>query len=206
MEDKHDEIKDKHDEIKDKHDEVKYTHDEEVEYEHYKKLLLARRTDLTKNPRKMKDTHCKKPLLSKKTDLTKNLNRMKDNHDEIKDKHDEETEDEYYRKLLLSRRTHLTKNPYRSFKTILNKFRSNLMVSSIDNDYAFQLLQEHIRKTEHDVEGILSSLEFVSFQNGTLTVRILSNSMRKVLLAYNKPQQWSLALRKHGLKTIKLVL
>ena len=131
---------------------------------------------------------------------------MEDNHDEIKDTHDEEMEYERYKKLLLARRTYFTKNPYKSFNPTLNKLRAKLMASSINNDYAFQLLQEHIKNTEYDIEGILSSLEFVSCRRGILNIRISNNAMRIVMLTYNKPQSWSFALRKHGIKRIYLTL
>ncbi len=73
------------------------------------------------------------------------------------------------------------------------------------NDHIFQVLQEHIRETEYEFEDMLSSLEFVSFQQGMLTVRGLNTSMREILLAYKKPQQWSLALRRHGVREISLL-
>ncbi len=81
----------------------------------------------------------------------------------------------------------------------------NLLPCNNHNNHTFQLLQEYIQNTEYDAEDTLSSLEFASFQDGTLTIKVRTRAMHTILVAYNKPQKWALDLRQYGIQEIRLV-
>ncbi len=141
---------------------------------------------------------------------------IKDKNEEIKDKNDEKKcfyEDEMvyerYKQLLCRMKAahdkkeycHDDEAEYERYKNILFPVDKPLA----ETPPIFQLLKEHIKKTEFDIEGIPSSLEFISFRYGKLILRVLNNDMRKALITSLKPMEWALDLRQYDLQKIILL-
>ncbi len=133
---------------------------------------------------------------------------IKDNHDDMEYCYDDETEYENYKKLLCRMKDARDKKErcpddeaeYEFYKKKFLRIETYLTKTP----YIFQVLQEYIKKREYDVELVLSSLEFVSFHHGILTLRVANTGMRKILITCLKPQEWSEVLEPYGVKTTRL--
>ncbi len=141
---------------------------------------------------------------------------IKDKNEEIKDKHDDieyccdgEMVYERYKKLLCrmkdardkKERCHDDEAEYERYKQAFLQIETCLAKTS----YILQVLQEYIRETECEADLALSSLEFVSFHHGILTLRAPNNDMREILTTLMQYQEWSEVLEPYGVKTTRLL-